>query len=49
MAEISSSTYYNIFAETLLNDVQSARERFASLNHYFDGFKGPVFSQTQFA
>lgn len=49
LAEIASTTNENIMTETLLEETQDDKTRFAILNHYLDGFKGTVFRQTQFA
>ncbi len=49
LAEIASTTNENILTETLLEEVEDDKQRFAILNHYLDGFKGTIFRQTQFA
>ena len=49
LAEIASTTNENIMTEHLLKEVSNDQERFALLNHFLDGFRATVFSQTQFA
>ncbi|MFC3927929.1 oligoendopeptidase F [Streptococcus caprae] len=49
LAEIASTTNENILTETLLQEVEDDKVRFAILNNYLDGFRGTIFRQTQFA
>lgn len=49
LAEIASTTNENVLTESLLAETKDAKERFAILNHWLDGFRGTVFRQTQFA
>ena len=49
LAEIASTTNENILTEKLLEEVEDDATCFAILNHFLDGFRGTVFSQTQFA
>ena len=49
LAEIASTTNENILTEQLLAEVEDDETRFAILNHFLDGFRGPVFRQTKFA
>ncbi|MEA4829164.1 MAG: M3 family oligoendopeptidase, partial [Enterococcus thailandicus] len=47
LAEIASTTNENILTEYLLETETDPRVRAYVLNHYLDGFKGTIFSQTQ--